>query len=182
MADNTNGTQTMSVLNPMGYPPKITPKALAPRLDSLDGKTVYLVDPRFDDSGLFLRQLQNWFSRQHADGKDQIRRDEQRLHQGRPQDLGGDQSGRRRRHHRCRPLKHLRAGGRRACNDPREQVRRAHRGAAHPCVSKKLVGSVNRVHGMPRAPRAFVPQPVMGKTAEQLRAYIDGKTRSAAGR
>ena len=39
MADSTNGTQNMSVLNPVGYPPKITPKALAPRLDSLDGKT-----------------------------------------------------------------------------------------------------------------------------------------------
>ena len=54
--------EKLSVLNPVGYPPKITPKALAPRLDSLDGKTVYLVDPRFDDSGLFLRQLQSWFA------------------------------------------------------------------------------------------------------------------------
>jgi hypothetical protein len=62
MADGTNETQSMSVLNPVGYPPKITPKQLAPRLESLDGKTVYLVDPRFDDSGLFLRQLQNWFA------------------------------------------------------------------------------------------------------------------------
>ena len=35
---------------------------MAPRLDSLDGKTVYLVDPRFDDSGLFLRQVQDWFA------------------------------------------------------------------------------------------------------------------------
>ena len=55
-------TESFSVLNPVGYPPKITAKQLAPRLDSLDGKTVYLVDPRFDDSGLFLRQLQSWFA------------------------------------------------------------------------------------------------------------------------
>lgn len=54
--------EKVTVLNPMGYPPKITPQAMAPRLDSLDGKTVYLVDPRFDDSGLFLRQMQNWFA------------------------------------------------------------------------------------------------------------------------
>lgn len=54
--------EKLSVLNPMGYPPKITPKAMAPRLESLDGKTVYLVDPRFDDSGLFLRQMQDWFA------------------------------------------------------------------------------------------------------------------------
>ena len=52
----------ITVMNPVGYPPKITPKPMAPRLESLDGKTLYLVDPRFDDSGLFLRQVQNWFA------------------------------------------------------------------------------------------------------------------------
>ena len=62
MADRANGNQRISVLNPMGYAPKITPKPMAPRLESLDGKTIYLVDPRFDDSGLFLRQMQNWFT------------------------------------------------------------------------------------------------------------------------
>src|ERR1700730_18430948 len=36
------------------------------------------------------------------------------------------------------------------------------------------VRSVIRVSGMPRARLAFVPQPVMGKTADQLRAYVDG--------
>jgi hypothetical protein len=55
-------SEKITVLNPVGYPPKISPKQLAPRLESLDGKTVYLVDPRFDDSGLFLRQVQNWFA------------------------------------------------------------------------------------------------------------------------
>jgi hypothetical protein len=47
--------------------------------------------------------------------------------------------------------------------------------AIHTHVFEKVVDSVNRVHGMPNAPRAFVPQPVMGKTAEQMRAYVDGK-------
>jgi len=50
------------VYNPMGYPPKVTGKALAPRLDTLDGKTVYLVDCRFDDSDIFLKQMQAWFA------------------------------------------------------------------------------------------------------------------------
>ena len=62
MANAADGSQKISVLDPMGYAPKITPKPVAPRLDSLDGKTVYLVDPRFDDSGLFLRQVQDWFA------------------------------------------------------------------------------------------------------------------------
>ena len=62
MPNEVQGSQNVSVLNPVGYPPKITPKPMAPRLESLDGKTLYLVDPRFDDSGLFLRQVQNWFA------------------------------------------------------------------------------------------------------------------------
>ncbi len=53
---------TITVHNPMGYPPKVTGKPLAPRLDTLDGKTVYLVDCRFDDSDVFLQQMQAWFA------------------------------------------------------------------------------------------------------------------------
>jgi hypothetical protein len=52
----------LTVLNPTGFAPKITRKELAPRLDTLDGKTVYLVDCRFDDSDVFLKQLQAWFA------------------------------------------------------------------------------------------------------------------------
>jgi hypothetical protein len=52
----------ITVLNPVGFPPKITRKALAPRLDALDGKTVYLVDCRFDDSALLLAEVQNWLA------------------------------------------------------------------------------------------------------------------------
>ena len=55
-------TNTLSVLNPVGFAPRITRKALAPRLDTLDGKTVYLVDCRFDDSDVFLKQMQAWFA------------------------------------------------------------------------------------------------------------------------
>ena len=45
------------VMNPMGYPPHINPMAMAPRPTSLEGKTVYLVDARFDDSDRFLIQM-----------------------------------------------------------------------------------------------------------------------------
>ena len=51
----------IAVMDPMGYPPKVAAKPMAPRLDTLDGKTIYLVDPRFDDSGNFMIQLQRWF-------------------------------------------------------------------------------------------------------------------------
>ena len=52
----------VSVLNPLGFPPKVNLKKMAPRLEGLEGKTVYLVDPRFDDSGLFMAQLQKVFA------------------------------------------------------------------------------------------------------------------------
>jgi len=54
--------ERLTVHNPMGYPPKVPPKPLAPRLDTLDGKTIFLVDCRFDDADLLLQQLQAWFS------------------------------------------------------------------------------------------------------------------------
>jgi hypothetical protein len=53
---------SLSVLNPVGFAPRITRKPLAPRLDTLDGKTVYLVDCRFDDSDVFLKQMQAWLA------------------------------------------------------------------------------------------------------------------------
>ena len=59
--------ERLTVLNPMGFPPVVTRRDLAPRLDTLEGKTVYLVDCRFDDSDLFLRQMQAWFT-EHMPG------------------------------------------------------------------------------------------------------------------
>jgi hypothetical protein len=57
----------LSVFNPVGFPPTVTRKALAPRLPSLEGRTVYLVDCRFDDSGLLLEQVQAWLG-EHLPG------------------------------------------------------------------------------------------------------------------
>jgi hypothetical protein len=50
-----------SVMHPMGYPPRVPPRPMAPRMDSVDGKTIFLVDCRFDDSDLLLQQVQAWF-------------------------------------------------------------------------------------------------------------------------
>src|SRR5262245_31570397 len=60
-------TDTITVLSPVGFAPKVRRKELAPRLSTLDGRTVYLVDCRFDDSDLFLRQMQAWFA-EHMPG------------------------------------------------------------------------------------------------------------------
>jgi len=55
-------SQKLSVHDPRGYPPKVTGKRLASRLGSLDGKVVFLVDCLFDNSELFMDQLQRWFA------------------------------------------------------------------------------------------------------------------------
>jgi hypothetical protein len=52
--------ETLTIHDPRGYPPEVTGKPLAPRLQSLDGKTVYLVDCLFDNSDVFVEQLQAW--------------------------------------------------------------------------------------------------------------------------
>src|ERR1044071_3166423 len=46
--------------------------------------------------------------------------------------------------------------------------------ALHTHVFLNVVRSVCRMNGMPGMRFAFVPQPVMGKTAAEVRAYIDG--------
>jgi hypothetical protein len=73
-----------AVLNPEGYrtvraaggdAPSKTPSfsSLAPRLDSLNGKTVYLVDTGFGGSGKFLDQVQAWFA-EHMPSVKTVRR------------------------------------------------------------------------------------------------------------
>ncbi len=57
----------ITVLNPTGFAPRVTRKELAPRLGTLEDKTVYLVDCRFDDSDVFLKQMQAWFA-EHLPG------------------------------------------------------------------------------------------------------------------
>jgi hypothetical protein len=52
----------ITVHDPRGYPPKVEGKRLAPRLQSLDGKLVYLVDCLFDNSEVFMDELQKWFA------------------------------------------------------------------------------------------------------------------------
>lgn len=60
----------LSVYNPEGRlvqtveqpPSESAPVSLAPRLDTLEGKTVYLVDTGFGGSFKFMRELENWFA------------------------------------------------------------------------------------------------------------------------
>ena len=53
-----------TVLDPLGTPVDTkTYLSMAPRLDTLEGKTIYLVDVGFAGGYEFLEQLRDWFSR-----------------------------------------------------------------------------------------------------------------------
>jgi hypothetical protein len=73
-----------AVLNPEGYRTirvasqekdgrSQSPSSLAPRLDGVLGKTIYLVDTGFGGSGRFLDQVQGWFT-EHMPSVKTVRR------------------------------------------------------------------------------------------------------------
>jgi hypothetical protein len=53
--------QKITVLSPRGIPPAIQLKPMAPRLTTLDGKTVYLVNDGYLGTDLLLGEMQAWF-------------------------------------------------------------------------------------------------------------------------
>lgn len=57
------GQPLVEGLNPKGTPPPIQLIPMAPRLDRLDGKTVWLVDTGFEGGGMLLEQVRLWFNR-----------------------------------------------------------------------------------------------------------------------
>ncbi|MEZ4710233.1 MAG: hypothetical protein R3A44_23725 [Caldilineaceae bacterium] len=67
-------SQQLQVLNPMGFPPQISQKQLAPRAKSLTDKPVYLVDCRFDDGDILIEQMAEWFKERRPDIPVEVRR------------------------------------------------------------------------------------------------------------
>lgn len=62
----------LSVLNPLGFPPKVTAKRLAPGLGSLAGHLVFLVDVGFENSDVFMAQLRGWLAEHEPDVRTEI--------------------------------------------------------------------------------------------------------------
>lgn len=161
------------VLDPTGFPPPIQGKVLAPRLESLDGKTVYLVDSRFDDSLELLKQLAVWFADRMPSVTTRIvslkgtyGRDDPELWaeiraNGDAAILGVGHCS------TCAPAVATHA----ITLETKYGIPTV---AIHTEKFDKVVRSVTRMAGLPGAPTVFVPQPVMGRTAEELRAYVEG--------
>ena len=63
-----------TVLDPRGQPTaKIQPSPLAPRLDTLEGKTLYMVDIGFGGGYDFLEEAAAWFNRHIPSAKIELR-------------------------------------------------------------------------------------------------------------
>ncbi len=58
-----SGQQKIEALNPKGMPPAVQLVPMAPRLDTLDGKTIFLVSDGFAGADRFLAQIAIWFQK-----------------------------------------------------------------------------------------------------------------------
>lgn len=52
-----------NALSPLGIPPAIKLVAMAPRPNTLDGKTIYIVDDGFVGGDVLLKEMAAWFTR-----------------------------------------------------------------------------------------------------------------------
>jgi hypothetical protein len=165
--------QTFTVLSPVGTPPKITRKNAAPRPENLDGKTIYLVDCRFDDSIELLKQVEAWFAAHMPSVKTKIVSLSATYQKDDPKTwneikANGDAAIIGVGHcSNCAPAVTTHA----ITLETKYGVPTV---ALHTDKFDRVVASVANVAGLPEAPRAFVPQPVMGKTATELAAYVAG--------
>jgi hypothetical protein len=62
-SSSSGGGQRIEGLNPRGIPPAVDLYAMAPRLKTLDGKTVYLVSDGFPSADVFLNEVKIWFAK-----------------------------------------------------------------------------------------------------------------------
>jgi len=53
--------EKITVLNPMGTPPPIQAKQMAPRLDKLEGKTIYFVNTGYIGTDRLMDVMSDWF-------------------------------------------------------------------------------------------------------------------------
>ncbi len=167
--------ERITVHNPVGYPPEIKGKSPAARLDTLSGKTVFLVDCRFDDSIDLLKQVEAWFADNMPDVNTRLvslsstyKNDDPATwdlikREGHAAILGVGHCS------TCAPAVTTHA----ISLETRYGVPTV---ALHTDKFTRVVASTARVGGLPQVPCVFVPQPVMGKSPQELRAYADGKS------
>jgi len=59
--------EVITVLNPLGTPPPVKLKPMAPRLDRMEGKTIYIVNDGYPGSGILLKELEKVLNKTYTD-------------------------------------------------------------------------------------------------------------------
>lgn len=166
-------TGVVVVHDPTGTPPQVRARRPADRTASLDGRPVFLVDSRFDDSVELLQQIETWFG-EHLPAvrttmvqlSGTYATDDPQLWtriaaEGGVAILGVGHCS------TCAPAVTTHA----ITLETRYGVPAV---AVHTETFHRVVGSVARMGGLAELTQVFVPQPVMGRSAGQLREYVHG--------
>jgi len=66
--------EQLTVYNPLGQPPTIARVPMAPRLDTLNGKTIYLVDIGFTDTHQLLTEMQDLLGAKYPEASFVVRK------------------------------------------------------------------------------------------------------------
>jgi hypothetical protein len=61
--------QKITVLSPLGMPPAIKLKSMAPRLNTLEGKTIYLIDQGYLGTDNLLNEMIVWLQKEYPKTK-----------------------------------------------------------------------------------------------------------------
>jgi hypothetical protein len=164
---------TVQVRNPLGYPPKVAAKPMAPRLDDLDGKRIFIVDPRFDDGTNLLLRLIAWFGENLPDVQIE--------HVELPGNYLGDFSDTWADLRERGDAAIIGVGHCSTCAPAVTQFAMALESTyglptvtLHTKTFARIVRSVSNVGGMPGIRQVFVPHPVIGRDALELQAYLEG--------
>ncbi len=67
LIEQARAEEKITVLTPLGSPPSIKLKSMAPRLDTLKGKTIYIVDNIYPNSDVLLTEMEAWFKKEMPD-------------------------------------------------------------------------------------------------------------------
>ena len=159
-------------LSPKGTPPPVKRFGMAPRLTTVEGKTIYLVDTGFLGGDALLQQLQAWFQR-NMPGVTTVYRKKAGTYPENDPKLWAE----------------IKANGNAAI------MAIGHCGGCTPatvthCVTMEKMGvpsvpivtrayldlakSTAAERGMPTLRITYVPHPIWGKTPEELRTIVDG--------
>jgi hypothetical protein len=160
------------VLNPRGTPPAIRLRPMAPRLEGLSGRTVYLVDVRFMNGKAFLEEIQAVFAERFPDVKTVVRQKRGGYTEEDPELWAEIEA---------KAALVVMAIGHCSTCAPAVAVHCMNleeRGIpTAPLVTSAftdLVRAVSRKAGVPSLRFTFVPHPVSGKTPPELREYVRG--------